>query len=428
MEIKDLNITTDILELFNYTLNDDARGELKNLLTHPPATREGILLRQNIQKGFLENIAVFENYSYSRIDFRQVYIFMKTFHEKEQLPKRLKLKLKFSKKKHYEYRGRCVQLIILYHRLYNNYTKRLVTAAFPESYKSDIRLIDDFFNSFRLDYYENLIRENKFRIKHIVQIIKHITEKKRKQEIEPFLEAYTLFEAYVSAAQGIYRYKFSFPEITEKEMSLSGFYHPVLKNPVKNSFSAQSNVILITGPNMSGKSTLLKAISLCIYLGNAGFAIPAAAGKLPKYDNVSVFINLNDDLQSGYSHFMTEVINLKKVVTEAVTEGPYFAVFDELFRGTNIEDALEISRTTLKGLLNFKNSLFFVSSHLHQLTEMEEIQNGSISTYYVDCNLHENTPAFTYSLKPGWSDIKIGRILFEKEGLNEMLKINKAVI
>jgi DNA mismatch repair protein MutS len=134
-----------------------------------------------------------------------------------------------------------------------------------------------------------------------------------------------------------------------------------------------------------------------------------------------VAINLTDSIVSGYSHFMTEIITLKNVLEEALQGKKCFAVFDELFRGTNIEDALEISTATIKGLTKFTNSYFFISTHLHQLKEIEEIKNENVSTCYIECELKEDTPVFTYKLKPGWSDLKIGRILFEKEGLNKML-------
>ena len=97
-------------------------------------------------------------------------------------------------------------------------------------------------------------------------------------------------------------------------------------------------------------------------------------------------------------------------------------MFDELFRGTNIEDALEISTATIKGLTHFTHSLFFISTHLHQLKDLEEIKNHKVTTCYIECELNNNTPYFTYKLKPGWSDLKLGRILFEKEGLNKMLQ------
>ena len=303
--------------------------------------------------------------------------------------------------------------------------KRTSPGRFPESYKADIRYIDDFLSSFRLDYFERQIRSNSFRIKHIVAIINIIADKKHKQEFEEFHGKYTQFEAYLSAAQGIHYHGFTFPDIDGTTLSLQDFYHPLLARPVKNSFTAESNVVLLTGPNMSGKSTLLKAIGICTYLANIGFAVPAAQAQVPFYGNISVYINLNDDLQSGYSHFMTEIMNLKNVALDAGSHKSTFAVFDELFRGTNIEDALEISKTTLRGLLNFPDSLFFVSSHLHQLSEMKEIKSGQISCHYLDCDLENGIPKFTYQLKPGWSDVKIGRILFERENLNEILRGQK---
>lgn len=423
MQTKDLNII-EIANLFNFTQNDDAKAVLNNLISLQLKTKEEVIVRQDILKGFLQNIGIFRDYSYSRIDYREVYLFMESFTDEAYLPKWLKYRLFTSRKKHYKYRSRCVQLILLYHRLHSRYIKNINLSAFPEEYKKDIHLIDDYFNSFRLEYYERHISSNTFRIKHMVQIIKIISAKKKALEAENFRAAFNLFEAYMSVSLGIYKHKFSFPEITGSTISLQDFYHPLVKDAVKNSFNAPSNVILLTGPNMSGKSTLLKAIGICIYLGNIGFAIPAAAASMPLYNNISVFINLNDDLQSGYSHFMTEIVNLKNVVTAAGTGKKHFAVFDELFRGTNNEDALEISRTTLKGLLNFPESLFFVSSHLHQLAELPEVQNGCIACYYLDCSLTGETPQFTYRLKNGFSNVKIGRILFDKEGLDELLNNN----
>jgi DNA mismatch repair protein MutS len=109
------------------------------------------------------------------------------------------------------------------------------------------------------------------------------------------------------------------------------------------------------------------------------------------------------------------------VVAQATGNSKCFAVFDELFRGTNIEDAVEISTTTIKGLRACKNSIFFISTHLHQLKQLEEVNSDKIDSLYIDCELKDDTPLFNYQLKKGWSDLKVGRILFEREGLNNML-------
>lgn len=423
MEIKDLSIHNDIINLFDYTQNDDAKACLKKILLTPLSSHNEIIERQNILKGFIDNLSVFNNYSYSRIDFREADFFIDQFTDELYLPKVIKFQLRLFKAKYYKYRSKFVQFVLLYNRLHN-YVKNVSTSVFPENYKKELLFMDEYLSSYRLNYYEKLIRENQLRIKHIIEFFILISERKNKKLDKKFKNTYTQFETYISVAIGIYNNKFKFPEMGASSLSLSDFYHPLLKNPVKNSLQTNSNVILLTGPNMSGKSTLLKAIGICVYLANIGFAIPVTDAKIPFYNNIDIFINLNDDLQSGYSHFMTEIINLKKVVKEAGENQPCFAVFDELFRGTNIDDALEISETTLKGMLNFPESLFFVSSHLHQLINSEEIKSGKIDCYYLDCNLQNNTPAFTYQLKEGSSDLKIGRILFEKENMNTYLKLS----
>lgn len=422
MEIKDLAISPDIVNLFDYTQNDDARYCLAKIMLTPLPDKASVVERQAILKGFVSNSNVFQNYTYSRIDYREANYFIEKFTEEVYLPKRIKTKLRLYKKLYYEYRGKFIQVILLHNRLHS-FIKNLPTMVFPDSYKKELLFMDDYLNYLRLDYYEGFIREGNIRTKHLIEFFRLISDIKNKKRDIAFREMHARFEAYISIALGTRLHGFSFPEITEIKLALADFYHPLLKTPVKNSFTANTNVVLLTGPNMSGKSTLLKAIGICVYLANIGCAVPASAGEVPYYKNIDIFINLNDDLQSGYSHFMTEIMNLKNVIKESETKKG-FAIFDELFRGTNIDDALEISRSTLKGMLNFPESLFFVSSHLHQLIEMEEIKKGTISCFYLDCNLENSTPTFTYHLKEGTSNIKIGRILFEKENMNRLLKLN----
>ncbi len=202
-------------------------------------------------------------------------------------------------------------------------------------------------------------------------------------------------------------------------MAIDGLFHPSLKTPVKNYFQTDQNVIVLNGANMSGKSTFLKAVSICVYLAHLGLAVPANKASLPFYTYFSVAINRSDSLQNGYSHFMTEIQNLKKVVLHAQQGIACFAVFDELFSGTNVEDAFAISKTTLKGLGQFTNSLFFVSTHIQ---ELKDVSHSQLANYYMDCQLVHQQPTFTYQLKQGWSPVQIGQLLFEKEGLNALLK------
>ncbi|WP_092767750.1 MutS-related protein [Hymenobacter actinosclerus] len=243
------------------------------------------------------------------------------------------------------------------------------------------------------------------------------------QELAEFWSAFFWLEACWSVAKGLHQLGFTFPGFQSAGLYLADFYHPLLPAPVKNTLAldAHDNVLLLTGPNMSGKSTLLKALGLCVYLAHAGLGVPAATARLPFYSSIVVAINLADSLSGGYSHFLAEIRNLKAVLQAAQGPGRVFAVFDELFRGTNVDDALDITRATVAGLAAFPRSCFLISTHLLQLESQLPAQPGR-RTFCIECNLQDGLPVFSYRLQPGWSQLKIGRILFDKEGLPGLLK------
>lgn len=422
INVTDLHIEDEILPLLDFTHNDFSKKVLIDIVAKPLGSVEDILLRQDILKGFIANSNILRDYSYSRVDFLEVHDFLKKF-SIQTTQKSLKLPLLFSEKERHQKRGKLTQLVLLFHKLHSFYLTRLDTKPFPEAYKKELKNLSDFLSGFDLIRYELLIREQRFRVRHIVEVTALLSQKAKDGHLATFWERYFLFEAYLSVSIGITRHGFIFPAFSETAFSLNHFYHPLLTNPVKNSFTTGCNVILLTGPNMSGKSTFLKAVSLCVYLGHIGLAVPASKAEIPFFSTISVAINLNDDIVNGFSHFMTEVINLKKVVIEASNNAKCFAVFDELFRGTNIEDAIEISARTIKGVTNFKKSVFLISTHLHALKEMDEVKTNKVATWFIDCELNDNNPIFTYILKEGWSDLKVGCILFEKEGLNDLLSV-----
>ena len=255
----------------------------------------------------------------------------------------------------------------------------------------------------------------------MARLIRMIEQKCRSGEMDVFWNDFFIFEAFLSISKGILKHHFNFPSFIDDGLSIKGFYHPLIRNPVVNSIVIRDKLALITGPNMSGKSTLLKAIGLCVTLAHLGLAVPAENCELAFFDVIAVAINLNDDILSGYSHFMTEIINLKNILQEARKSKRCFAIFDELFRGTNPEDALAISHKTIAGVTQIRHSCFFISTHLYQLRE-STATNSFIQTHYLDCLMIKGKPVFTYTLREGWSDLRIGQILFEQEGLNELRK------
>lgn len=416
--IKDLNIEKEILPLFDYSMNMFTRNRILEILTKPLQSTKEIIQRQNILKGFSENEKILNDYSYTVLYLNEVHFFLNDEKIEDLSQKKLHYKLFASKQEKTRYASKFNQLILFLHRLESKYFTRLRLKVFPKDYASSINRILQFLSNFELHKYEHIIREKKLKDKHIIELTEKINGLKKKELIRPFWEDFFLFEAYISIYFGITNNKLTYPSFIKKGIKLSDFYHPLLENPIKNNFETASNVIVLNGPNMSGKSTFLKAVGLCMYFGHLGIGIPASIGEIPFCDYFSIEINRRDDILNGYSHFMSEVMNLKSVVKQATSGKQCFAVFDELFSGTNVEDGFEICKTTINGLSKFENSYFFISTHIQ---ELKSVSSGQIANYYIDCELIENKPTFTYQLKKGWSDIKVGRILFEKEGLNKLL-------
>lgn len=421
--IKDLHLEKEILPLFDFVYNEFSRDTLIELLSEIPGSVDEILFRQKIIKGLMSNEALYIPFSYYKSEFNEVYGYFENLGNRgtHLYGTSLKINLLFAKTERSKEGGRLGQLIIFFYKIYQSYFSQLEEKNFPALFGRKIGNIKLFFSGLEILKYHAIAKKRRFNITEIAKLSEFLLGKIRNGEMDIFWKDFFLFEAYLSISKGIMKHKFSFPEFNNTGFSIVNFYHPLLKDPVKNSLTAKGNVTLITGPNMSGKSTLLKAIGICVLLAHIGLAVPAERCELPFFDVISISINLNDDLRSGFSHFMAEIKSLKNVVIEANNTKKCFAVFDELFRGTNVEDALEISKTTILGLTKFSNSYFFISTHLHQLKEIITLNDDKISTLFIECILNNDNPVFTYKLQAGWSDLKIGQLLFEQEGLNQLL-------
>jgi DNA mismatch repair protein MutS len=391
-----------------------------------PSTIEQVQERQKILKGFLENWAVLENFTYPRLYLNEVYGFFQKIAAGEFTaePSVLKaqLRLRLSENERNQKRAQLIQVVLLLNNISGRYLGRLNKSKYPEEFKWQLERVLSVLSKLNLPFYAAAINQDQFSVAKLLAFEKTIFGLSP-EEIKAFWQFFFLFEAYYSVARAIRQHHFTFPEFQAQQFSIWGLYHPLVPNAVKNdiSLNRQENTVLLTGPNMSGKSTLLKAVGLCVYLAHIGLAVPAAACQLPFYESIVIAINVNDNLRSGYSQFMAEICNLKTVLQEATAGKKCFAIFDELFKGTNIDDAQEITLTTINGLGKFKESVFFLSTHLVHLQNQLPGSSVSIGKYYIHCTLEAGIPVFTYELKKGWSDLKIGKILFEQEGLAQLL-------
>ena len=256
--------------------------------------------------------------------------------------------------------------------------------------------------------YDSLFRGNQSA--HIAQLLQHIY----------------MLDLYMSVAAVAAARHFIFPKALPKEkctLSIEGLYHPSLNNPVSNdiSMNAQQNVIFLTGANMAGKSTFLRALSTALYLAHMGFPVAAKQMEFSVMDCIYTTINLPDNLGIGASHFYAEVLRVKKMATELSAGKSCFILFDELFRGTNVKDAHEATVAVIKGFAGKRKSLFIVSSHIMEAGEDLEQQKNT-AFLFLPTRMNGHTPEYTYKLERGITDDRHGMFIIRNEGILETLE------
>ena len=244
-------------------------------------------------------------------------------------------------------------------------------AEIPEEIQRDFHFIENFLSqptirSF-LKQSENDISKTKiFSIDYYFRV-------SNEKILRQLLDIFYRFDAYRSIAQTTEQHSLTFPDFKENshEFIAEAIKHPLIPNSVVNSIKIDLNrsVCIITGANTSGKTTFLKTCGLAVYLAHLGLPVAAGSMTLPFFDRLFTSLHLTDDLTSGYSHFYNEMIRVKKIA-EALQRGERCMVLvDEIFRGTNQEDAFHCSKTVLDGFCKYPGSCFLISTHLLELAE-----------------------------------------------------------
>lgn len=206
------------------------------------------------------------------------------------------------------------------------------------------------------------------------------------------------------------------PNINETgECSIQGFRHPFVKDAQKNDWHlTNGNISIFTGSNMAGKSTTLKAIVSTIWLAHCGLPVPADTISCPVYNAIYTSINLPDSLRDGRSHFMAEVFRIKEVLIQARSNMRCLIVLDEMFRGTNAQDAHEASVAVNQLLMGYPNSHFLISTHILEYAKYFE-QHPSCQFYYMESEIKDDRFICSYQLKKGISESKVGYWMIRKE-------------
>jgi len=251
----------------------------------------------------------------------------------------------------------------------------------------------------------------------------------RRDSIKTLLGIVYVLDVFTTVSSEGKKMGFSLPVVNstgKKVLKIDGLFHPFVDNAVSNNiiFDYNQNVCFVTGTNMAGKSTFLKATGICVFLSQLGFPVPAANMETSTFKGIITTINLSDDIQSGHSHFYNEVLRVKHVAQKLNESQDLFVIFDELFRGTNVKDAYDASLMIISAFSKMRNTFFMISTHIVEVAN-DLINTTNINFKFMETTFDNEMPRFSYQLKDGITDEKLGMWIVKNEGIVEM--IDKAI-
>ena len=199
--------------------------------------------------------------------------------------------------------------------------------------------------------------------------------------------------------------------------------HPVIEavgniEYVKNDciMDASTNTLLITGPNMSGKSTYMRQLAIIIILAQMGSYVPAKEANLPIIDKIFTRIGASDDLVSGESTFMVEMKESKNAICNATKDS--LILFDALGRGTSTYDGMSLAKSILEYVTKKIGCKTLFSTHYHELTSIER-EISSIKNVHVSAVEENGSITFLHKVKNGSLDKSYGIHVAKLAGLPE---------
>jgi len=247
-----------------------------------------------------------------------------------------------------------------------------------------------------------------------------------KSEVFELIDIYSRIDAYLSMAVACDKYKLVFPEVMntpEPYIEAKQLFHILLPTPTSYDveLSKQTNFLFLTGANMAGKSTFIKAVGVSVYLAHIGMGVPAESMQLSLFNGLLSNIQVIDNIIKGESYFFNEVQRIRSNI-ERISDGKkWLILIDELFKGTNVQDAMKCSTTVIEGLRKMNNALFILSTHLYEIGESLK-QYPNIQFRYFETSVAEDQLVFSYQLKEGISNDRLGYLILKKEGVVDLLQ------
>ena len=222
-------------------------------------------------------------------------------------------------------------------------------------------------------------------------------------------------------------YKFTRPELTDKQrLVIKDGRHPVVEKVLGHQsyvandvfMDEDETIMLITGPNMSGKSTYMRQLALTVVMAQIGSYVPASEAELPIFDQIFTRIGAADDLISGNSTFMVEMSEANTAIQNATKRS--LILFDELGRGTATYDGMALAQAIIEHVHNNTKAKTLFSTHYHELTALsDELPN--LRNVHVGATEENGELVFSHKVLTGPADQSYGINVAKLAGLPDSL-------
>ena len=224
--------------------------------------------------------------------------------------------------------------------------------------------------------------------------------------------------AYVSE-----KYNYVRPNLNStNEIKIISSRHPVVEKVLKDNeyvpndiiMDKSTDILLITGPNMAGKSTYMRQLGIIAIMAQIGCFVPASEANLPVFDKIFTRIGASDDLVSGESTFMVEMMEASRAIKNATKNS--LILFDELGRGTATYDGMSLAEAILEYIANKIKCKTLFSTHYHELTDMEN-NLSNLKNKHVSAVEENGEITFLHKVKDGSVDKSYGINVAKLAGL-----------
>ncbi len=325
-----------------------------------------------------------------------------------------------------------INLKVAYNRVHGYYIEvsKLHSDKVPESYirRQTLKAVERYITPELKNFEDKVLSARERSLAREKQLYETllVTLSTHCQQLQQIALSLAQLDVLVSFSLCAEQFNWSKPDLTEENLlQITAGRHPVVEQVQTDPFIAndvyfdeEKRVLMITGPNMGGKSTYMRQTALIVILACMGSYVPASKALIGPIDQVFTRIGASDDLSSGRSTFMVEMTEAANILNNATTNS--LVLMDEIGRGTSTFDGLSLAWACAQQLAAETRAMTLFATHYFELTQLSEMFDSLVNVH-LDAIEHGDKIIFMHQVKPGAANQSYGLQVARLAGIPEKI-------